>query len=95
MNAGEVLHASEIYTETVAKQSPTCCFKWLLGKTFRERNQEVNYLQCTDAGGREVNFLCVIVCLEILYFLENKLIPNNRGPSKIGAYPESIWGDAA
>ena len=49
-----MLYASDVYTETIKRKKPTCCFSWLSGSTMKEIVEEINYLQATDSIGREL-----------------------------------------
>ena len=54
ISAGQMLYASDVYTETIKRKKPTCCFSWLSGNTMKEIVEEINYLQATDSIGREL-----------------------------------------
>ncbi len=54
VSAGQILYASDVYTETVTHKKPTCCFSWIAGTKYSERTEEIHYLQAADTAGREV-----------------------------------------
>ena len=50
---GEILNYGGIFTESVTRTRPACCFNWILGKRTSDFTEEVQYLKCTDLDGRE------------------------------------------
>ena len=53
IGAGQMLYASDVYTETITRRKPTCCFSWITGGgTVKETVEEINYLQVRMAKSR-------------------------------------------